>query len=286
MSKAPAFQFYASDFLSDLKVATMSMEERGVYITLLSYAWLESGLPDDIKKLARLCGNPKNFQKTWEVVGECFYIDEEDGRLKNTKMEEIRDNLQSFKKKMSDAGKKGMESRWKNNLVKTKLKQSYNSSSSTSTSTSSSNIKSKEKIDFIELMNKWNSICGHSLPQIKKLTESRKRAIRKIYVDYNIEEIEKIFLQVSNSDFLTGASEGREWKANFDWVMKEPNLVKISEGVYNNNKKADIEKIKNTPVICTNCNHKFITNVKLLHTVVCEECNEYGIISQHESLYM
>ena len=34
MSKAPAFQFYAGDFLSDLKVATMSMEERGVNINL------------------------------------------------------------------------------------------------------------------------------------------------------------------------------------------------------------------------------------------------------------
>ena len=54
MSKAPAFQFYAGDFLSDLKVASMNMEERGIYITLLAYSWLENGLPADPEKLARL----------------------------------------------------------------------------------------------------------------------------------------------------------------------------------------------------------------------------------------
>ena len=246
MSKAPAFQFYASDFLSDLKVATMSMSERGVYITLLSYAWLENGLPQDIKKLARLCGNPKQFDKIWDVVGECFYIDEDDNRLKNTKMEEIRENLQSYKKKMSDAGKKGMESRWKNNQVKTKLKQSYNSSTSTSNSTSNTKIKKSVKINYQDIIDIYNNLCGDNLALVTKLSESRKRFIKKLHDNYSLEEIESVFLKVSNSEFLTGTLEFSKWKANFDWIIKESNWIKILEGVYDNK---SIEKSSTTKTI-------------------------------------
>ena len=287
MSKAPAFQFYAGDFLSDLKVATMSMEERGVYITLLSYCWLEEGLPQDKNKLARLCSNPKNFNKLWDVVGECFYIDEDDLKYKNKKMEEIRMTLSSYKKKMSDAGKKGMESRWKNNLVTSKLKPSYNSSSSTSNSTSSSHKKKRVKINYQEIVDIYNKLCNNNLAVVTKISDSRKRFIKKLLDDYTIEEIENTFLKVSNSQFLTGTGEFSDWKASFDWVVKESNWIKIMEGNYDNKSVTKTtEKIKNTAVICTSCTHKFITNVQQLHNVVCEKCNEYGIISQNESEYI
>ena len=285
MSKAPAFQFYAGDFLSDLKVATMSMEERGVYITLLAYAWLEEGLPQDEKKLARLCGNPKNFVKTWEVVSECFYIDEDD-RLKNPKMEEIRETLHSYKKKMSDAGKKGMESRWKNNLVKTKLKPSYNSSTSSSTSSSSSHKKKRAIINYQEIVDIYNNLCSSNLAVVTKISDGRKRVIKKLLSNYSLEEIENTFLKVSNSQFLTGTGEHSDWKASFDWIVKESNWIKIMEGNYDNKTSVKSEKVKNTAVICTSCNHKFITNVQQLHNVVCEKCNEYGIISQSEAQYI
>tara|TARA_Y100000004_G_scaffold84349_1_gene94679 strand:+ start:3260 stop:4120 length:861 start_codon:yes stop_codon:yes gene_type:complete len=286
MSKAPAFQFYAGDFLSDLKVATMSMEERGVYITLLSYAWLEEGLPQDINKLARLCGNPKNFSKTWEVVGECFYIDEDD-KLKNPKMEEIRETLQSYKKKMSEAGKKGMESRWKNNQVKTKLKQSNNSSSSSSSSTSTHTKKKRVKIDYDGFVTRFNTLCGPFLAQVTKLSDARKRQIKKILDTWTLGDAELVFIKITESDFLTGKGEYSNWKATFDWVIKESNWIKVIEGNYDN--QASIKKqeeIKNTAVICTECSHKFITQEKHLHNVKCEECSEYGIISQSESNYL
>jgi uncharacterized protein YdaU (DUF1376 family) len=283
MGKAPAFQFYASDFLSDMKVATMSMEERGVYITLLSYAWLENGLPPVEQKLARLCGNPENWEAIWEVVSECFYTDD-DNKLKNAKMEEIRETLTSYKQKMSEAGKKGMEARWKNNQVKARLKQSYNSSSPTSTTTSNTHIKAKDKIDWVEFMNKWNSICGHNLPQIKKLTDSRKRAIRK-FIKQDV-DVTAFFLRVSDSSFLSGVSENSSWIADFDWVLKESNYIKILEGVYDDKKEKKKEKKKNTPVICSECSYKFITIEPQLTKLKCEKCGEYGVISQNEYNYI
>mgnify|MGYP003136003228 FL=1 len=292
MGKAPAFQFYAGDFLSDLKVASMNMEERGIYITLLAYSWLENGLPDNPEKLARLCGNPDGWESSWLTVGECFFL-ADDGKLYNSKMEEIREELISYKNKMSSAGKKGMESRWKNNLVKTKLKQGYNSSSSTSTSTSTSTKKKKDSTPpYEEIVDMFNTICGDYLPKVTKITESRKRQIKKLWYEIVSEvgtiigkrRIEKFFDRVAVSDFLCGTGEKSNWKANFDWVIKESNRVKIMEGVYAN-KEIVVKKETKSSVICTSCGNKFYTKEKQLSSVKCSRCHEYGIVHENEYRY-
>ena len=46
-NKSPAFQFYARDFLADMKVQLMSMEQRGMYITLLSCLLYTSDAADE-----------------------------------------------------------------------------------------------------------------------------------------------------------------------------------------------------------------------------------------------
>ena len=41
-NKSPSFQFYPRDYLTDVNVAMMTLEEQGVYIRLLCYAWLSN----------------------------------------------------------------------------------------------------------------------------------------------------------------------------------------------------------------------------------------------------
>ena len=83
LGKAPAFQFYASDFLSDINVTTMTMAQRGMYITLLAFEWIEGSLPTDLLKLRILCGNHPDFDNDWQIVMNCFI--EKDGRLYNNR---------------------------------------------------------------------------------------------------------------------------------------------------------------------------------------------------------
>ena len=67
MAKAPAFQFYAQDFLTG--VMDLTMEERGIYITLLARQWAvfnEKGIPK--KRLALLVGY--DWEKLPEMVKE------------------------------------------------------------------------------------------------------------------------------------------------------------------------------------------------------------------------
>ena len=113
--KAPAFQFYASDFLSDINVVTMSMSQRGIYITLIAHEWLEGKLPADVSTLKRLCGNPENWESDWEKVSTCFK--ERDGYIYNSRLESEREKLSAYRERMSQAGKKGANKRWNSQAI-------------------------------------------------------------------------------------------------------------------------------------------------------------------------
>ena len=47
----------------------------------------------------------------------------------------------------------------------------------------------------------------------------------------SFDKVYEIFKKAEESTFLKGKN-GRKWKANFDWIMKETNFVKILEGNY------------------------------------------------------
>jgi uncharacterized protein YdaU (DUF1376 family) len=89
--KPPAFQFYVRDFTASLRVAGMELDEVGAYILLLSHSWLEVGLPDDerlIARMLRLKHTDKRFQRIWRVVRSAFELRE--GRWYNARQERER----------------------------------------------------------------------------------------------------------------------------------------------------------------------------------------------------
>lgn len=108
----PAFQFYATDFLSDAPVMAMTLEERGAYITLLCVAWTEQGIPDDHKKLARLLRvSARKFAEIWEALEVCWAPDGS-GRLVSPRMEAIREEMRQRSESASKAGTAGARARW------------------------------------------------------------------------------------------------------------------------------------------------------------------------------
>jgi uncharacterized protein YdaU (DUF1376 family) len=115
ISKAPAFQFYAGDFLSDLNVQMMTMAQRGIYITLLAMEWIEGSLPSNIQSLQILCRQHPNFEEDWSAIKHCFY--EKDGRLYNRRLESERNNMISYRERMSNNGKKGANARWNGKAI-------------------------------------------------------------------------------------------------------------------------------------------------------------------------
>lgn len=112
--KAPAFQFYPKDFLTDEKVVLMSNTEVGIYMRLLCFCWLEGTLPLETESLARMARMPlKQFTKLWErsVLRSCFQVSE-DGRLHHKRLDLERQNQQEHTRRQGDRGRAGAEARW------------------------------------------------------------------------------------------------------------------------------------------------------------------------------
>lgn len=111
--KAPAFQFYPKDFLSDDAVSMMTSEQIGAYVLLLCHAWLKpDGLPHAMSSLAKLarCTERRFTAQIWPAIGDCFV--ELDGRLINPRLETERLKQDDFRRERSESGKRGAASKY------------------------------------------------------------------------------------------------------------------------------------------------------------------------------
>lgn len=93
-------------------------------------------------------------------------------------------------------------------------------------------LDNKEKIskDIVnEVIELYHTICI-SFPTIRAVSEKRKKAVAKLLKTYSMEDFRKVFENAESSSFLKGADGG--WKASFDWLIKEDNLLKVLEGNY------------------------------------------------------
>ena len=90
----------------------------------------------------------------------------------------------------------------------------------------------KSKNDYISIFELYNQICK-SYPRINAYSEARKKAIKARLNMYTIRDFEKLFKKAEASDFLKGKN-GRNWSANFDWLIKEANMAKVLDGNYDN----------------------------------------------------
>ena len=95
----------------------------------------------------------------------------------------------------------------------------------------------KEKIRYNVVVDDYNRICSN-LPKVTALSDARKKAIKARINKYGCDGVMKAFRKASESDFLNGTN-GRNWRANFDWIMKDANMAKILDGNYDNRGNAE-----------------------------------------------
>lgn len=90
--------------------------------------------------------------------------------------------------------------------------------------------KNKENIDYQQIADMYNETCV-SFPQLTKLSDSRKKAIRARLNTYTVEDFRKLFQMAESSSFLKGGND-RNWTATFDWLIKDSNMAKVLDGNY------------------------------------------------------
>jgi len=219
----------------------MSMEERGIYITLLSHCWLEGWLPNGSTKLQRICNYPSNWKKSWSNIKHCFY--ENGGKLYHKRLEEERKKQLEWKKKSRLGGIKSGESRRQLKGGSRVVEPKGNSSSSSSSSSSSAKEKpiipkgrknniEKFKDKIIAIQKAWNSFAvKEGFVEVLKINESRKNKLR-LRIKEELFDINKILIAAKKQPFLMGENE-REWAITFDFIIaNDSNFIKILELYY------------------------------------------------------
>ena len=136
LNKPPAFQFYASDYLSSSKVQRMSLEEQGAYVRLLCYCWEDGSIPSNFTELAKLCNiTRRKIENIWPHLSDCFQVSDIPGRLVNAKLEAVRLQQIEHRQRQVEHGRIGAEKRWGSHSDPT-IPPLGKNSSSTSTPTS------------------------------------------------------------------------------------------------------------------------------------------------------
>lgn len=93
-TKLPWFKFFASDWISDAAVRTMTSRQKGWYIDLLAYCWQEDGLPDKPDALKNLT----SFRADWQYVD--LFAD--DGSWHRELEEEFLEVVAMFRTRLPD----------------------------------------------------------------------------------------------------------------------------------------------------------------------------------------
>lgn len=90
-------------------------------------------------------------------------------------------------------------------------------------------LEKEEKITCQQIVDLYHAICK-SFPSVRSLSDARKKAIKARLKTYRLEDFKTVFENAENSSFLKGEDGG--WKASFDWLIKEANMLKVLEGNY------------------------------------------------------
>lgn len=103
MTKPPAFQFYALDFLQGTKLMTLS--ETGAYIKLLCEQWDQGGVPDDIRALSRILHcSAKEADRMWNAIGHKF-VKGDDDLYRNERLERERHKQLAYRSQQANRGR-------------------------------------------------------------------------------------------------------------------------------------------------------------------------------------
>lgn len=161
--------------------------------------------------------------------------------------------------KRSEAGKKGMASRYRKYLTNDNKdnkryhllgddNKRYQEITNVTDNDISNDISNKERditdvispksqktesIDWTGFMQYFNETFAGKLPAIKTITKARKEAVRARIAEYGKESVRDVYKAILESDFLLGHND-KNWRADFDWIFRPTNYIKIIEGKYKN----------------------------------------------------
>lgn len=86
-------------------------------------------------------------------------------------------------------------------------------------------------VPYEQIKAMYNEICK-SLPRCTAMSDARKKAIKARFSSgYTLDDFKRLFEKTEASSFMKGANS-RNWRATFDWLLKDANMAKVLDGNY------------------------------------------------------
>lgn len=95
-----------------------------------------------------------------------------------------------------------------------------------------------DPVPYAEIVDLYHSIC-FSYPRLRNTSKKRKQAIAARWKEYgqNLDTFRELFERAEASAFLKGKN-GRNWTADFNWLLNSENMAKVLEGKYDEQRPA------------------------------------------------
>ena len=105
-------QMESEAFLTDMDFVTMTLEQRGAYVTLILYLYCNNGKCElDIQALSQLCNkSTKTFEKIWRSISKKFQT--RNGVIRHRRVTKELKRARKFRQAKSRVGFKGADKRW------------------------------------------------------------------------------------------------------------------------------------------------------------------------------
>ncbi len=212
MTKDPAILFYTSDFLAG--TAYFNDEQRGQYIKLLCEQHQNGHIPKEhMIDICKSCDSPV-FKK---------FIPDSEGLYFNERMEnEILKRVKYSESRRNNRNGGNKPDTYDDTHVDT-----YDSSMSTHMGNGDIN-----EINYKGVVENYHFLCP-KLNRVMVINDFRKGLINARVGEYELPKVIEVLRKAGESDFLNGIND-KAWKADFEWIMRPQNFVKIMEGKYKN----------------------------------------------------
>lgn len=111
------YKWHWQTWRANRRVQRMSYIERGLYRELLDECWAEGFIPDDIERLADICGCPVEVMaNAWQMLSKCF-ANAGNGFLYNERLEQERTDMDRTRANRARAGAAGGRAKASNGAV-------------------------------------------------------------------------------------------------------------------------------------------------------------------------
>jgi hypothetical protein len=215
MAKDPAILFYTSDFLSG--TAFFTDEQRGQYIRLLCEQHQNGHIPE--RHMIDIC-------KTYDSPVLRKFTKDEQGLYFQERMEKEIQRRVSY----SESRRNNRFSKRDKEDMKGDVSQHMSGHMETGTGTGTITITT---IDYNSVVENYHSLCP-KLNKVVVINDLRKGFMNARVGEFGMEKVISVLRMAGESEFLNGKND-KAWKADFEWIMRPTNFIKILEGKYNNN---------------------------------------------------